>query len=117
MTEIISLILQSVLLSPGPPPLALFPTLWGIQLWPGQGAPDPRGPWMGNMLKKKNLDTNPILLGRRQTPIIFFPGAPLLSPGKAGVVWKPGPGKATPALAEKSPPTHGSKSPNLKNPS
>lgn len=119
MTEIITLIVQSGLLSPPIPCLLLSsqPRAGGIHLWPGQGALDPKGPWVGNRSKKKNLDSNPILLGGRQTPIISFPGALLLSPREARMVWKLGPGGAPPTPAANPPPTHGSKFLHLKNPS
>lgn len=73
---------------------------------------------MDNKLKKKNLDSNPILLGRGgETNTNHFLSGSTTAPSEAGVLWKLSPGRAAPAPTAKPPPTHSSKSLYLKNPS
>ena len=78
-TEINTLIIQSTRLSPTPTSCSLpasgsLPTPWGNPAPARPGCPQhPRGLCMDNRLeKKKNLDSNPIPSGGRQTPSPFL---------------------------------------------
>lgn len=85
-TEIITVLIQSVYCWFSASPILCRLFLCNsveIPLWPGWGAPDSSGPWVDNRLEK-NLDSNPIPLGGRQTPIFSFPEHPCSLPTRLG---------------------------------